>query len=743
MASYLSYRNVLLSNSTVIASTLNAGSVSYSTLTGSTMSTRGLNFSTITGSTITVSTLTGSTMTGTTVFFSTMTASTILTAGSTINLARNVNVPNRFVEIGCDLADSMYLDFHSKDSALPDYSARIISQGGATTGTGNLNMYASTIGMMCSAGVGIGTTAPTAALHIKNATTAMRISGNLTNASTRPAVSTTPGSFEIRGSSATDGADDGFLRLSAGSGSSANQQAYIDLSGYSTVADMGSNIVFGAQGTERMRITAAGYVGIGTAAPTSALQLGAGFTTDLGTGLKTQYNQVTSITAASVRNGSDWAYGGTYGGTGPYTWTTNIASGSYFTISTGITAGATYQVSFTASGTAGSSFGFGSFSATLTTSLTTYTGLAPNLTSYGLYVNVYGPSGTVFTFSNITFQRLDTLANGFVGIGTDAPLSRLEVYNNSGAGGTTQATITSWAGGATTTNTAALNLRVQGAGGGSVDNIISGQYSAVGAGTYSLAFKPGGTTTMTVVGNGFVGIGITNPSATLHANTTSVSGGNASQIARFDGGDILVGWSSYANTSYNDPGYSAVQGISLRQYNNSCAIMCATTYIPFVATKYGIGTVYMATFSYASAVGVAPAMIGSITHTATTVAYTSASDARLKENITDVSNIRETLNKLRPRTFYFIRDEEKDLHIGFIAQEVKENFPQYVSGRESETEYLSMDYGKFSPFAIAACKDLYNENDALKARVIELESRLSSQVQQMSALEARLAAAGL
>jgi hypothetical protein len=85
-----------------------------------------------------------------------------------------VNVPNRFVEIGCDLADSMYLDFHSKDSALPDYSTRIISQGGTTTGTGNLNMYASTIGMMCSAGVGIGTTAPQYMLDVSDTT---RVSG--------------------------------------------------------------------------------------------------------------------------------------------------------------------------------------------------------------------------------------------------------------------------------------------------------------------------------------------------------------------------------------------------------------------------------------------------------------------------------------------------------------------------------------------------------------------------------------
>jgi hypothetical protein len=54
-----------------------------------------------------------------------------------------------------------------------------------------------------------------------------------------------------------------------------------------------------------------------------------------------------------------------------------------------------------------------------------------------------------------------------------------------------------------------------------------------------------------------------------------------------------------------------------------------------------------------------------------------------------------------------------------------------------------MDYGKFSPFAISACKDLYNEIDALKVHIVELESQLSSQAQQLFALEARLNAAGI
>ncbi|WP_343670130.1 hypothetical protein [Chitinophaga sp.] len=90
-----------------------------------------------------------------------------------------------------------------------------------------------------------------------------------TNTSTRPLIST---SSEFRARSATSLlADDGFMRISAGGGSSSNVKSYIDLSGYSTVDDMKQNIVLGTSGTERMRILSNGNVGIGTVAPDQKL----------------------------------------------------------------------------------------------------------------------------------------------------------------------------------------------------------------------------------------------------------------------------------------------------------------------------------------------------------------------------------------------------------------------------------------------------------------------------------------
>lgn len=126
--------------------------------------------------------------------------------------------------------------------------------------------------------IGIGTTNPTAKLNLSGG--GFRIFSGFGNSTTRPALNTsTIGNYEIRGVGAgggsiqADGSDDGFLRVSAGGGTNSNTQSSIDLTGYSSVADMSSNIVMRTAGTERLRIDNAGKVGIGIATPTTSLHI--------------------------------------------------------------------------------------------------------------------------------------------------------------------------------------------------------------------------------------------------------------------------------------------------------------------------------------------------------------------------------------------------------------------------------------------------------------------------------------
>ena len=91
---------------------------------------------------------------------------------------------------------------------------------------------------------------------------------------TRPALTAARMTGEIAGISTSGSlADQGFLRLSAGGGSAVGARSFIDLSGYSTVSDMYQNIVLGTSGSEKMRLTSNGRVGIGTTNPQSLLDV--------------------------------------------------------------------------------------------------------------------------------------------------------------------------------------------------------------------------------------------------------------------------------------------------------------------------------------------------------------------------------------------------------------------------------------------------------------------------------------
>lgn len=167
---------------------------------------------------------------------------------------------------------------------------------------GSLNGNATITGsLVVSNNIGIGTPTPLSKLDISGS---VSISGNLTNNSTRPAVSSGILTFgEIRGYSITSPfADDGFLRLSAGGGSSAVGKSYIDISGYSNIPDMNNNLVFGTVGSEKMRITYLGVL-IGTTSGTSAkLQVEATGTTHaiIGTAITGSGIQASSQTGSGA-----------------------------------------------------------------------------------------------------------------------------------------------------------------------------------------------------------------------------------------------------------------------------------------------------------------------------------------------------------------------------------------------------------------------------------------------------------
>lgn len=155
-----------------------------------------------------------------------------------------------------------------KSSALSSLMFRQFYQNTSSWGTWRKILVASQNG-----NIGIGTTDPDTKLAVNGS---MSIFCELDNTMPRPAVvsGTIPG--EIRGVSGNGWSegDDGFLRLSAGGGTNAGTKSFIDLSGYTeNVPERYMNIVMGTGGTEHLRITFDGKIGIGTATPREKLSV--------------------------------------------------------------------------------------------------------------------------------------------------------------------------------------------------------------------------------------------------------------------------------------------------------------------------------------------------------------------------------------------------------------------------------------------------------------------------------------
>jgi hypothetical protein len=122
-----------------------------------------------------------------------------------------------------------------------------------------------------------------------------------------------------------------------------------------------------------------------------------------------------------------------------------------------------------------------------------------------------------------------------------------------------------------------------------------------------------------------------------------------------------------------------------------------------------------------------------------TRACDETSDEKFKENIRDLEGALPLVVKLRPVRFdwksdyYNVSDLElkNDLikkgknKIGFLAQEVKEIFPEIVSHEES-TDTYSIHYTALIPVLVEAINEQQLQIDALKKQIDDLSSKIKN-----------------
>ena len=120
--------------------------------------------------------------------------------------------------------------------------------------------------------------------------------------------------------------------------------------------------------------------------------------------------------------------------------------------------------------------------------------------------------------------------------------------------------------------------------------------------------------------------------------------------------------------------------------------------------------------------------VGEIEITSTTAHYNSASDYRLKENVTDLTNATTRLKQLKPRRFNFIIDAENTFD-GFLAHEAQAVVPEAVSGEKDEVNekgepvMQGIDQSKLVPLLTKALQEAVAKIETLEAKVKALEGK--------------------
>jgi hypothetical protein len=253
---------------------------------------------------------------------------------------------------------------------------------------------------------------------------------------------------------------------------------------------------------------------------------------------------------------------------------------------------------------------------------------------------------------------------------------------------------------------------------------------------------------ITIAENGSVGIGTTSPysDSKLHvlgttADTGTSGGSQGLSIATGGGTSCPIYFGSETNSAQKSM-YMTGYWIYLRGHQNEG--------IRFVFSQGG-GTAPRSDqyqFKYNSAYR----PTGNTT-------WDGFSDARAKENVTNLTNALDTISQLRPVTFDWTDDyadtmnmfemdttdeksynhlsikengydlDRKTSQIGFIAQEFEEVFPKSITETEMQLgdtkveDFKTVNYDHLIPVLTKAIQELKAENDALKARIEALEGQ--------------------
>lgn len=138
----------------------------------------------------------------------------------------------------------------------------------------------------------------------------------------------------------------------------------------------------------------------------------------------------------------------------------------------------------------------------------------------------------------------------------------------------------------------------------------------------------------------------------------------------------------------------------------------------------------------------ASTVIGSVTISGgTNVAYNTSSDRRLKENIKPTIAGLDDLLKIKVRDYTLINDPTKTRVQGYIAQELKEVYPEAVKvgGDDAKKDPWAVDYGRVTPLLVRAVQELKALFDDLVAKCEGHDKLIAALTKRLDAQDAEIA----
>jgi len=271
-------------------------------------------------------------------------------------------------------------------------------------------------------------------------------------------------------------------------------------------------------------------------------------------------------------------------------------------------------------------------------------------------------------------------------------------------------------------------------------------------------------TRMSILTNGNVGIGRTNPVQKLHLDL----GNNRDGIRIESGGsatvysDLMFKVKDYSTVSTNDAvfwnishrkdGYftGANVGPSLEFYGAIKSSTVGSAYYAPLGFKSN-GDVILASNlrAFSGKVGIGKTnpqyKLDVNGTTACTGGFWSASDKRFKKEIKDLETPNEKINQLNGVTYKFKKekfgeidftDTEERTEYGFLAQDLKKVFPELV--REDEDGYFAVRYEGLIPVLVEAVKDQNVTIDEQAKDIADQAATIEQQAEEIETLNARM-----